>query len=1234
MNVRRLFRKNASVRTNRRRLAALERQQPLTRLQKLEDRALLAGNVTAQMLGQTALVTGDSADNNTQILVDNGNVVVRGLDGTTINGSTDDFILATGTALPGNLIASFGDGNDTFTLDGVTTGRHAWIAGGNGNDSLAVMGGSTIGFNLRMDGDAGDDVISLQDSTVTGTPTLVGGIGNDLIIMSGSIAGNNLLIAAGAGNDDIVVDDSQVGVDTRVFGQSGDDDIVFREATLFDDVFIYAGAGNDIMLFDSTAVGDKSWLFGVSGTDNVNYTGTTQFADKTRVFGGGGPDNIEAESGVIFDGFKMRSFSGTTVDATAIATRITDATTGALAAAEAAVAQFDPRLTLSVDNATVAESAGDAAATLTVTRVETTGDLEVTLASSDSTRLVPASTTVTIPDGQTSVTVALNAVDTPANTTDGVVTITASATDLPDSTIDITVTNDATETLTLTSDTNTVDEDTGNATTLGVANSIVLTATRTGDTTDALTVDLVADVAGEFDLPPTLIIPAGAASANITVPTIVDTDVEADQSVTFTASANGFTDSTTTVTVIDNDSNRLTVSFAAPTISETGADSTTSVVVSRNTDTTDPLEITVTSQDVDSVTFGGAGSIVTTIPAGASSVNVAINGVPENIDDGDIQVAIVATATGFTSGSDTIFASDDDDPALLITLAQGSSFAEDGGAGSIPVTVERNTTDNAAELQFDVAVSGDARLGGTTTGTIPAGQSSVVIFLDAIDNNVVDQPADGTATVTVSSTNFTSASADITITNDDVATIQLTPESFSVSETAGVAGATVTVSRTDGTNGEVLNLVSSDTGLIASPGSVVFAAGETSQVVSLDVIDNDLFAANGNVILTLSGTGHPDVTASVGVVNDEVLTLTTDTSSNTTAESVNALITKNSTFTITGQTTPGATVQLDSNGDAGFDEDSTTADGGGNYSFTVPLVNDAQNLGLNQIQVRALIPAENVSTVSSLINVHFAEGTVIRFQTNQDLDNSGNNDFYDVELLDTDAPITVANFLSYVNDGSYQNMFVHRSPADFVIQGGGFTVNGGTVTPVTTQPAIQNEFNAANSNVRGTLSMAQLSGQPNSGTSQWFVNVVNNAFLDNAQHTVFGRVIGDGIEVADAINSLSIFDLTESTGQGALGETPLANSPFTPLSGTVAFSNGSSTLTGTGTTFTTDLTVGDLISVGGSTVQVTAVVSDTEITIDTTATQDQSGVDISRFDAPADDEFVVFSNIGEILDTL
>src|SRR4051812_32818092 len=84
----------------------------------------------------------------------------------------------------------------------------------------------------------------------------------------------------------------------------------------------------------------------------------------------------------------------------------------------------------------------------------------------------------------------------------------------------------------------------------------------------------------------------------------------------------------------------------------------------------------------------------------------------------------------------------------------------------------------------------------------------------------------------------------------------------------------------------------------------------------------------------------------------------------------------------------------------------------------------------------------------------------------------------DIELLDADAPITVANFLAYVTRGAYDSSFVHRSVPGFVIQGGGYTwnatANGYSVIP-TTAPIV-NEFSSNHSNLRGTIAMAKLSG--------------------------------------------------------------------------------------------------------------------------------------------------------------
>lgn len=134
----------------------------------------------------------------------------------------------------------------------------------------------------------------------------------------------------------------------------------------------------------------------------------------------------------------------------------------------------------------------------------------------------------------------------------------------------------------------------------------------------------------------------------------------------------------------------------------------------------------------------------------------------------------------------------------------------------------------------------------------------------------------------------------------------------------------------------------------------------------------------------------------------------------------------------------------------------------------------------------------------------------------------------DVRLYDTATPITTANFLNYTSSGRYNGTFVHRSAKTqlgegFVIQGGGYVLNNSifAATPIQTNPAIMNEPGI--SNIRGTVAMAKLGSDPNSATSQWFINLGDNSFLDlpeNNAFTVFGRVLGDGMAVADAIAAL------------------------------------------------------------------------------------------------------------------
>lgn len=145
---------------------------------------------------------------------------------------------------------------------------------------------------------------------------------------------------------------------------------------------------------------------------------------------------------------------------------------------------------------------------------------------------------------------------------------------------------------------------------------------------------------------------------------------------------------------------------------------------------------------------------------------------------------------------------------------------------------------------------------------------------------------------------------------------------------------------------------------------------------------------------------------------------------------------------------------------------------------------------------------------------------------------------FDLELLEDTAPVTVENFLKYVRDGDYVDMFFHRSVPGFVVQGGGFIFDETLGQPVAVQedPPIANEFNV--SNTRGTVAMARLSGQPDSATSQWFVNLEDNTALDSMDggFTVFARVLGDGMDVVDAIATLDIFSFG-----GVFSETPTIN---------------------------------------------------------------------------------------------
>jgi cyclophilin family peptidyl-prolyl cis-trans isomerase len=127
---------------------------------------------------------------------------------------------------------------------------------------------------------------------------------------------------------------------------------------------------------------------------------------------------------------------------------------------------------------------------------------------------------------------------------------------------------------------------------------------------------------------------------------------------------------------------------------------------------------------------------------------------------------------------------------------------------------------------------------------------------------------------------------------------------------------------------------------------------------------------------------------------------------------------------------------------------------------------------------------------------------------------------FTIELNAERAPLTVANFLAYVDKGQYTNTLIHRAVANFVIQGGGFNTD---YTPKPAPVTVVNESGNGLSNVRGSVGLAR-SQEPHGGNAQFYVNLNDNPALDPQQtrwgYAVFGRVTS-GMDVVDRIGNVA-----------------------------------------------------------------------------------------------------------------
>lgn len=191
--------------------------------------------------------------------------------------------------------------------------------------------------------------------------------------------------------------------------------------------------------------------------------------------------------------------------------------------------------------------------------------------------------------------------------------------------------------------------------------------------------------------------------------------------------------------------------------------------------------------------------------------------------------------------------------------------------------------------------------------------------------------------------------------------------------------------------------------------------------------------------------------------------------------------------------------------------------------FAVSVVNPIADVAVRPGATPSVVSLADVFRTTNLNDV---TGTVVRFPVEFGSGSQRVTGSINMELF-TSTPLTTQNFLNYVNSGRYNNAIFHRSVPGFVIQAGGFTAPNGDA--VQTDAPVPNEFSLSprdgqgRVNVRGTVAMAKLGGNPNSATSQWFINLADNSSnLDNQNggFTTFGRVFSGGMVLADQIAGL------------------------------------------------------------------------------------------------------------------
>ena len=269
-----------------------------------------------------------------------------------------------------------------------------------------------------------------------------------------------------------------------------------------------------------------------------------------------------------------------------------------------------------------------------------------------------------------------------------------------------------------------------NPTSISEDGTATATVTRTGDISTDLTVTLSNSDASAATVLDTVVIPAGQAAANFTIAAVDDAIADGPQTTTITATATGLTDAAASLEVTDNEIAALNLSLDANSIAENGG--TATATVTRNTPTDAALTVSLSSSETSEAIVPAT----VVIPAGETFANFAVTAVDDAVVDGTQTATIEAIAAGLVNSSATLNITDNEVPALNLSI-DASSIAENGGTATATVTRDG---DLSTALTVDLSSSDTTAATVPTTVLFPAGQASATFIITAVNDALADGP--------------------------------------------------------------------------------------------------------------------------------------------------------------------------------------------------------------------------------------------------------------------------------------------------------------------------------------------------------------------------------------------------------------------------------------------------------------------------------------------------------------